>query len=60
MDESERATAWHSGDLGMNPGWPLTSCVTVAELLPLSGLRVLICKMGSSWVPSQGSQEELV
>ena len=32
----------------MNPGQPLTSCVTVGKSLPLSGLSFLICKMGTA------------
>ena len=48
MDEAERATAWDTEDLGVNPGQLLTSCVTVRKLLSLSGLSFLICKMGAA------------
>lgn len=42
----ERAMAWDTRGSGLNPGWPLTSCVTVRKSFPLSGLSFLICKMG--------------
>ena len=45
---AERAMAWDTEDLGVHPGWLLTSCVTVGKLLSLSGLSFLICKMGAA------------